>query len=84
MDIAMVEKELGDHGARIKMLEQGQTDIKSELKETNKTLGEILRLIAEGKGGVKTVIALGGFASIISGLIGAMLSKLLPLIGLFK
>ena len=61
------EREIGEHGARIGSLEERFDRMEGKMDE-------VLRIMHEGKGGIKTVILVAG----IAGSIGAVIGKFLP------
>lgn len=61
------EREIGEHGARIGSLED-------RFDRMEEKVDEVLRLMHEGKGGIKTVLLVAGMA----GSIGAVIGKFLP------
>ena len=61
------EREVGEHGARIGSLEQ-------RFDRMEEKVDEVLRIMDEGKGGIKTVILVAG----IAGSVGAAIGKFLP------
>lgn len=65
------EREIGEHGARIGSLEE-------RFDRMEKKVDEVLQMMHEGKGGIKTVLLVAGMA----GSIGALLGKFLPFLNL--
>lgn len=61
------ERELGNHSARILSLED-------RFDRMEEKVDEVLRIMHEGRGGIKTVILVAG----ISGSVGAFVGKFLP------
>jgi len=61
------EREVGEHGIRIGSLE-------SRFDRMEEKVDEVLRIMHEGKGGIKTVLLVAG----IAGSVGAAIGKFLP------
>lgn len=61
------EREIGEHGVRIDSLE-------ARFDRMEEKVDEVLRIMHEGKGGIKTVLLVAG----IAGSVGAAIGKFLP------
>ena len=61
------EREIGEHGARIDSLED-------RFDRMEKKVDEVLKMMHEGRGGIKTVLLVAGMA----GSVGALIGKFLP------
>lgn len=61
----MTDREMGEHDARLKALEQQVTELRADVKS-------ILSVLSEARGGWKTLMLVGG----IAGMMGATIAKL--------
>lgn len=61
------EREVGEHGIRIGSLE-------ARFDRMERKVDEVLQMMHEGKGGIKTVLLIAG----IAGSVGALVGKFLP------
>ena len=65
------QRTIGEHGGRLSALERDIGDIKTDLRE-------VRDLLAQAKGGWKTLLLVAG----VAGTLGALSTKLLGLLGL--
>jgi hypothetical protein len=68
-----IYQQIGEHGAKIGTLEY-------EMREMRRELTEIRRVLAEARGGWKTLMLVGGAA----GAAGALMAKIAGFVGFFK
>jgi len=71
--MAEIDRDLGRHDAEI-------AHIKSDLDEVKQDVHEIKMMLAEARGGWKTLMAVAGFA----GVCGALLAKGITYLGLLR
>jgi prefoldin subunit 5 len=65
-----VVRELATHASDIKHLQDDMDKLVKDMEEIKKSLAEINRTLSEAKGGWKTLMAIGGAVSFITGVAG--------------
>jgi hypothetical protein len=65
-----VVRELATHASDIKHLQDDMDKLISDMDEIKKSLAEINKTLSEAKGGWKTLMAIGGFVSVLTGVAG--------------
>ena len=64
-----VERELAEHGVEIKHIQDDMDRMMRDIDEIKKSVEQINRTLSEAKGGWKTMMAVAGFASAVTGII---------------
>ena len=64
-----VERELAEHGVEIKHIQADMDRMVSDIDEIKKSIEQINRTLSEAKGGWKTMMAVAGFASAVTGVL---------------
>lgn len=64
-----VERELAEHGVEIKHIQDDMDRMMRDIDEIKKSVEQINRTLSEAKGGWKTMMAVAGFASAVTGVI---------------
>jgi prefoldin subunit 5 len=65
-------RELATHASNIQHLQEDMDKMVKEMAEIKTTLQNIEKTLSEAKGGWKTLMAIGGAVSLITGIIGVM------------
>jgi prefoldin subunit 5 len=65
-----VVRELATHASDIRHLQDDMDKLVSDMEEVKKSLAEINKTLSEAKGGWKTLMAIGGLVSFITGVAG--------------
>jgi prefoldin subunit 5 len=63
-------RELATHASNIQHLQEDMDKMVQEMAEIKATLQNIERTLSEAKGGWKTLMAIGGFISFLTGIAG--------------
>ena len=66
-------RELATHASNIQHLQEDMDKMIVEMAEIKATLQNIEKTLSEAKGGWKTLMAIGGAVSIITGIIGLII-----------
>jgi septal ring factor EnvC (AmiA/AmiB activator) len=64
-----VERELAEHGVEIKHIQDDIDRMMTDIDEIKRSLADINRTLSEAKGGWKTMMAVAGFASAVTGVL---------------
>jgi prefoldin subunit 5 len=65
-----VVRELATHASDIRHLQDDMDKLVSDMEEIKKSLAEINKTLSEAKGGWKTLMAIGGLVSFVTGVVG--------------
>jgi len=65
-----VVRELATHASDIRHLQDDMDKLVSDMEEIKKSLAEINKTLSEAKGGWKTLMAIGGLVSFVTGIAG--------------
>jgi prefoldin subunit 5 len=65
-------RELATHASNIEHLQEDMDKMVKEMAEIKATLQNIERTLSEAKGGWKTLMAIGGGVSLVTGIIGVI------------
>ena len=71
-----VERELAVHETEIKHLQDDMDRMVRDIDEIKKAVADIQKTLSEAKGGWKTMMAVAGFASAVTGVIAFILHYL--------
>ena len=63
-------RELATHASEIRHLQDDMDKLVSDMEEVKKSLAAINRTLSEAKGGWKTLMAIGGLVSFVTGIVG--------------
>ena len=63
-------RELATHASNIQHLQEDMDKMVAEMAEIKVTLQSIEKTLSEAKGGWKTLMAIGGFVSVLTGVAG--------------
>ena len=66
-------RELATHASNIQHLQEDMDKMVKEMAEIKMTLQNIEKTLSEAKGGWKTLMAIGGAVSLITGVIGVVI-----------
>ena len=66
-------RELATHASNIEHLQEDMDKMVKEMAEIKATLQNIERTLSEAKGGWKTLMAIGGGVSLVTGIIGVII-----------
>ena len=66
-------RELATHASNIEHLQVDMDKMVKEMAEIKTTLQNIERTLSEAKGGWKTLMAIGGAVSLVTGIIGVII-----------
>jgi prefoldin subunit 5 len=66
-------RELATHASNIEHLQVDMDKMVKEMSEIKTTLQNIERTLSEAKGGWKTLMAIGGGVSLVTGIIGVII-----------
>ncbi len=66
-------RELATHASNIEHLQEDMDKMVKEMAEIKTTLQNIERTLSEAKGGWKTLMAIGGGVSLVTGIIGVII-----------
>jgi prefoldin subunit 5 len=66
-------RELATHASNIEHLQVDMDKMVKEMSEIKTTLQNIERTLSEAKGGWKTLMAIGGAVSLVTGIIGVII-----------
>ena len=66
-------RELATHASNIEHLQVDMDKMVKEMAEIKTTLQNIERTLSEAKGGWKTLMAIGGAVSLITGIVGVII-----------
>jgi prefoldin subunit 5 len=66
-------RELATHASNIEHLQEDMDKMVKEMAEIKTTLQNIERTLSEAKGGWKTLMAIGGAVSLVTGIIGVII-----------
>ena len=73
IDAIETARELATHASNIEHLQEDMDKMIKEMAEIKTTLQNIEKTLSEAKGGWKTLMAIGGGVSIITGIIGLII-----------
>ena len=65
---AQFERDIGRHDAQIEGLKEQNRQLHEDIKTLSKQIDEIKDILAGARGGWKTLMAVAGFASVMTGL----------------
>jgi chromosome segregation ATPase len=68
-----VERELAEHGVEIKHIQDDMDRMMRDIDEIKRSLEQINRTLSEAKGGWKTMMAVAGLASAVTGVFAFLL-----------
>jgi len=71
-----VERELAVHGTEIKHIQDDMDRMANDIDEIKKAIADIQKTLSEAKGGWKTMMAVAGFASAVTGVLAFILHYL--------
>ena len=74
--MAETERTLGDHGARITAAEGDIESMQEDITKIRNDIAAIRELLAEGRGGWRAIVFIGG----VSATLGGLLVKYLPIL----
>jgi hypothetical protein len=66
-------RELATHASNIQHLQEDMDKMVQEMAEIKTTLQNIEKTLSEAKGGWKTLMAIGGAVSLITGILGVVI-----------
>ena len=66
-------RELATHASNIQHLQEDMDKMVQEMAEIKTTLQNIEKTLSEAKGGWKTLMAIGGAVSLITGILGVII-----------
>ena len=69
-DSVETARELATHANDIKHLQDDMDTLVRDVSDIKKSLNEINKTLSEAKGGWKTLAAIGGFVSVVTGVAG--------------
>jgi prefoldin subunit 5 len=69
-DLMEQARELATHASEIRHLQDDMDKLVSDMEEVKKSLAAINRTLSEAKGGWKTLMAIGGLVSFVTGVAG--------------
>jgi prefoldin subunit 5 len=69
-DLMEQARELATHASEIRHLQDDMDKLVSDMEEIKKSLAEINKTLSEAKGGWKTLMAIGGAVSFVTGIAG--------------
>jgi prefoldin subunit 5 len=73
IDAIETARELATHASNIEHLQVDMDKMIKEMAEIKTTLQNIERTLSEAKGGWKTLMAIGGAVSLVTGIIGVII-----------
>jgi prefoldin subunit 5 len=73
IDAIETARELATHASNIEHLQVDMDKMVKEMAEIKTTLQNIERTLSEAKGGWKTLMAIGGGVSLVTGIIGVII-----------
>jgi prefoldin subunit 5 len=73
IDAIETARELATHASNIEHLQEDMDKMVKEMAEIKTTLQNIERTLSEAKGGWKTLMAIGGGVSLVTGIIGVII-----------
>jgi prefoldin subunit 5 len=73
IDAIETARELATHASNIEHLQVDMDKMVKEMAEIKTTLQNIERTLSEAKGGWKTLMAIGGAVSLVTGIIGVII-----------
>ena len=73
IDAIETARELATHASNIEHLQVDMDKMVKEMAEIKTTLQNIEKTLSEAKGGWKTLMAIGGGVSLVTGIIGVMI-----------
>ena len=73
IDAIETARELATHASNIEHLQVDMDKMVKEMAEIKTTLQSIERTLSEAKGGWKTLMAIGGAVSLVTGIIGVII-----------
>jgi len=73
IDAIETARELATHASNIEHLQEDMDKMIKEMAEIKTTLQNIEKTLSEAKGGWKTLMAIGGGVSLITGVIGVII-----------
>ena len=73
IDAIETARELATHASNIEHLQEDMDKMIKEMAEIKTTLQNIEKTLSEAKGGWKTLMAIGGGVSLITGIIGVII-----------
>lgn len=73
IDAIETARELATHASNIQHLQEDMDKMVKEMAEIKTTLQNIERTLSEAKGGWKTLMAIGGAVSLITGIVGVII-----------
>lgn len=71
-----IEREIAEHGVEIRHIQDDMDRMVTDIDEIKKSIAEIQKTLSEAKGGWKTMMAVAGFASAVTGVIAFVLHYL--------
>lgn len=76
--MAVSDREFGEFSQRVRNLEENVKDIKSTLGAVDSKVDAIKTTLSEVRGGWKVLIAIGGFAGVLGGIVTGIAIKIWP------
>ena len=73
IDPIQTARELATHASNIEHLQEDMDKMIKEMAEIKTTLQNIEKTLSEAKGGWKTLMAIGGGVSLVTGVIGVII-----------
>ena len=73
IDAIETARELATHASNIEHLQEDMDKMIKEMAEIKTTLQNIEKTLSEAKGGWKTLMAIGGAVSLITGILGVVI-----------
>jgi prefoldin subunit 5 len=73
IDAIETARELATHASNIEHLQEDMDKMVKEMSEIKTTLRNIEKTLSEAKGGWKTLMAIGGGVSLVTGIIGVII-----------
>ena len=73
MDPIKTARELATHANDIEHLQEDMDKMVKEMQEIKLAIQSINKTLSEAKGGWKTLMAIGGFISLLTGIIGVII-----------
>jgi prefoldin subunit 5 len=73
IDAIETARELATHASNIEHLQVDMDKMVKEMAEIKTTLQNIERTLSEAKGGWKTLMAIGGAVSLVTGIVGVII-----------
>ena len=70
IDAVETARELATHASNIQHLQEDMDKMVQEMAEIKTAIKAIEKTLSEAKGGWKTLMAIGGFISVVTGVVG--------------